>query len=198
MTLYCATTNPGKLREFRWAAEDMGKPSVTVEALPGLQSVEAPEETGVTFAENAILKAEAYGRHTSEYLFAEDSGLVVEALDGAPGIYSARYAGVHATDEDNNRKLLEELSNVSSRTAQFVCVIALVGAGKLIQMFQGTVAGEILLQPQGSNGFGYDPLFFYPPAQRTLAEMNGREKLAISHRGEALRQLFAYLQTATP
>src|SRR5579862_6295104 len=135
MTVYCATSNKGKLREFQLAAPDFD-----IQAL----SASPPEETGATFEENAILKAVYYGRLTDGYLFADDSGLEVDALNGAPGVHSARYAGEDATDEANNTLLLDRLKNISNRTARFVCVIALVKDGKLIRTFRGSVEGRIL------------------------------------------------------
>lgn len=192
MTLYCATTNPGKLREFRLAAEAFGA-GIRIEPVPGLPEIPTPAETGRTFAENAIGKALYYSKFASGPLFADDSGLVVEALNGAPGVDSAHYAGAGATDEANNRLLLERLRGVEDRSARFVCVIALAEQGRLIRTFEGAVEGEILETPRGVNGFGYDPLFFYPPYGRTLAEVSPEEKLAVSHRGKALRALLEFV-----
>src|SRR5581483_3069348 len=125
-----------------------------------------------------------------EFVFADDSGLEVEALHGAPGVHSARYAGVGATDAANNALLLRNLQNETNRTARFVCVIALAQEGRMVATCRGTVEGRIRTVPLGSNGFGYDPLFFYPPFARTFAQLSPREKLSVSHRGEALRALF--------
>ncbi len=154
MTVYCATSNKGKLREFQLAAPDFD-----VQQLP--RPVAPPDETGETFEENAIGKAEYYGSFTDGYLFADDSGLEVDALGGAPGVHSARYAGPEATDADNNALLLQRLSGIADRGARFVCVIALVKDGKLVRTFRGAVEGRIIDAPRGSGGFGYDPLFYY-------------------------------------
>lgn len=191
MTLYCATTNAGKLREFRLAAQESGG-EIRIEPVPSLSQIPAPEETGRTFAENAIAKAIYYSRFAPGLLFADDSGLEVDALGGEPGVDSARYAGAGAGDEDNNRLLIERLRGVADRSARFVCVIALAEQGKLIETFEGTIEGRILEAPRGVNGFGYDPLFFYPPYGRTLAEVSPEAKLAVSHRGKALRAMLEF------
>jgi len=191
--IYCATTNRGKLREFRLAAETCGHPEVVFEPLPGIREIVPPEETGHTFAENAVLKAEYYSRFTEGTLFAEDSGLAVDALGGAPGVYSARFAGNDATDEANNRLVLERLAGVQNRSARFVCVIALARQGRTIQVIEGSVEGEILDETRGTGGFGYDPLFYYPPKGCAFAELTAEEKLSVSHRGCALRALIQYL-----
>lgn len=192
-TVYCATTNPGKLGEFRLGAERAG---FGLEPVPGLATIPAPEETGSTFAENAAIKAVAYSLHAPGFVFADDSGLAVDALGGEPGVWSARYAGPGATDEANNRLVLERLGTNPHRTARFVCVIALARGGELVETFEGTVEGEMLPAPRGDGGFGYDPLFFYPPFGKTLAEASAAEKLQVSHRGQAMEKLFAYLAEA--
>lgn len=191
MIVYCATTNAGKLREFRMAASKI----CSIEPLPSLASVPAPDEHGSTFEENAVIKALAYGAHTDGWLFAEDSGLEVDALNGAPGVYSARFAGENATDEANNRRVLELLGDNAARTGRFVCVIALVRGGKLVRTFRGTVEGEILHETRGDNGFGYDPLFFYPPFGCSFGEVERERKQTVSHRGAALRQMLEYLRS---
>lgn len=165
-----------------------------IEVLPKLQAISPPEETGTTFEANASLKALYYSQFTSEFVFADDSGLAVDALKGAPGVYSARYAGVNATDEQNNRLLLDQLQGRSDRRAQFICVIALARAGRVITMVQGSVAGEILEAPRGTGGFGYDPLFFYPPLQCGFAELSPEQKFSVSHRGKALRGLAGFVR----
>lgn len=190
MKVYCATGNPGKLREFRLAGELLG---IDIEPVPGLKSLEAPEETGATFEENARIKAVYYSRFAPGPVFADDSGLEVDALNGAPGVYSARFAGPEADDHMNNSLLLERLKNASRRTGRFVCVIALADSGVVRQTFRGAVEGEILHEPRGSAGFGYDPLFFYPPYNHSFGEVGDAEKFAVSHRGNALRQLLRYL-----
>lgn len=187
MIVYCATGNPGKLREFQLAAPDFD-----VRALP--KSVPPPDENGDTFEANAIEKAVAYGQHTSGYLFADDSGLEVDALGGAPGVHSARYAGEDATDAANNTLLLANLRGVENRTARFVCVIALVLDGKLVKTFRGTVEGRVIDEPRGSGGFGYDPLFYCPAFGCTFGEATIDQKMQVSHRGRALAAMFTYLR----
>jgi len=190
MKLFCATGNPGKLREFRLAAQVLG---IDIEPLAGIKSLVAPEETGVTFEENARLKAEYYSRFSPGPLFADDSGLEVDALGGQPGVYSARFAGPNATDEANNRLLLERLGDTPNRSARFVCAIALAEGGQARRTFRGVVEGEILTAPRGPGGFGYDPLFYYPPFGCSFGEVEGEKKFAVSHRGNALRALLGYL-----
>ena len=190
MRIFCATTNPGKLREFRLALAD----SFEVEPLADLKTIQPCEETGATFEENAIQKALYYSKHCDGLLFVDDSGLEVDALGGAPGVYSARYAGESASDETNNRLLLERMQGVADRTARFVCVVALAKAGKLVHTFRGEVEGRLTDAPRGLNGFGYDPLFFYPPFGCTFGEAPLERKMEVSHRAKALRALRAYLQ----
>jgi len=187
MIVYCATSNSGKLREFQLAAPDFD-----VRALP--QSVPPPEEHGDTFEANAIEKALAYGQHIDGYLFADDSGLEVDALGGAPGVHSARYAGDHATDAANNALLLEGLRGVENRIARFVCVIALVLDGKLVKTFRGEVEGRIVEEARGSGGFGYDPLFYCPSFGCTFGEAAIEQKMQVSHRALALAAMFTYLR----
>jgi XTP/dITP diphosphohydrolase len=188
--LYCATTNPGKIREFRLAASG----PIEIEPLPGLKNIAPGAENGRTFEENAMEKAEYYGSHCNGYLFAEDSGLSVDALDGAPGVYSARFSGPNASDEENNRLLLERLKGIPNRSARYVCVIALASAGKVIQTFRGEVEGSITEEPRGDDGFGYDPLFRFEPFGATFAEMSAEQKQTISHRGHAMNLLLAYVR----
>lgn len=192
MTIYCATGNPGKLREFR-ASEP---PDFQVEPVPGLAGIDSCEETGATFEENAVLKALHYGRLAPGFLFADDSGLEVDALGRAPGVYSARFAGDGASDEANNGLLLEKMQGVRDRSARFVCVIALVNGTGLAGTFRGEVAGEILDEPRGANGFGYDPLFYYPPFGCTFGEVEPERKLAVSHRGLALAAMWRHLTSS--
>jgi len=192
LRLYCATTNPGKLREFRIALEG---PFFQVEALPGLEAIPPCEETGATFEENAIQKAVYYSKHCDEYLFVDDSGLEVEALAGAPGVYSARFAGPGATDEANNRLLIDRMRGVRHRTARFVCVVALGRSGRLIHTFRGEVEGCLREEARGQGGFGYDPLFFYPPFGCTFGEVPLERKMQVSHRAVALRELGEWLVT---
>jgi XTP/dITP diphosphohydrolase len=188
MTVYCATSNSGKLREFQLAAPDFD-----VRALPA--SPPPPEEHGDSFEANAIEKALAYGAHTGGYLFADDSGLEVDALGGAPGVHSARYAGPDATDAANNALLLERLRGIERRAARFVCVIALVRGGALIQTFRGTVEGRITDAPRGSGGFGYDPVFYCEVLGCTFGEAAIDRKMRVSHRARALQAMFTYLRS---
>ena len=190
MKIYCATGNPGKLREFQLAGELL---AIDIEPLPGLKSISPPEENGATFEENARLKAAYYSTFAPGPLFADDSGLEVDALGGEPGVYSARYAGPDAADLANNRLLLERLSGHRDRAARFVCVIALAERGTVRRTFRGEVEGEILDEPRGRGGFGYDPLFFYAPFNCTFGEVDGPAKFDVSHRGQALRALLEYL-----
>jgi XTP/dITP diphosphohydrolase len=201
----CGTTNQGKLREFRLAASQFGGNF-------DLRSIDAPppEENGSTFEETAIEKALHYSGYAADYVFADDSGLEVDALDGVPGVYSARFAGPKATDEDNNRLLLEKLNlpekphgleklhGVENRTARFVCAIALAKDGRIIQTFRGVVEGRIIDEPRGSHGFGYDPLFYYPPFGCTFGEASDAQKMSVSHRAQALNAMFAFLSHYEP
>jgi XTP/dITP diphosphohydrolase len=187
LRVYCATSNKGKLREFQLAAPDFD-----VQPLP--RPVPPPDETGGTFEENAVGKASYYGSFTGDYLFADDSGLEVDALQGAPGVHSARYAGVEATDAENNELLLQRLKGISDRSARFVCVIALVKDGRLVQTFRGSVEGRILEAPRGSGGFGYDPLFYYEPFGRSFGEALIGDKMLVSHRAQALEAMFTFLR----
>lgn len=193
MKVWCATGNPGKLREFRLAGEVLG---IEIEPLGGIGSLMAPEETGSTFEENARIKAEYYSRFSPGQLFADDSGLEVDALGGKPGVHSARYAGAKANDAANNRLLIDRLGTNPDRTARFVCAIALAEGGQAIRTFRGVVEGTIVDAPRGPGGFGYDPLFYYPPFGCTFGEVDGEKKFAVSHRGNALRALLKYLSTS--
>lgn len=186
MRLYCATTNSGKLREF---LRILGE----VEPLPGLKDIPAPPETGGTFEENAVQKAIYYSQFCEGLVFADDSGLEVDTLGGAPGVYSARFAGPDATDEANNRLLLERMRGETNRAARFVCVVALASRDDLKGVFRGEVNGELLDEPRGANGFGYDPLFRYPPFGCAFGELSAERKAEVSHRGVALRAMRAFL-----
>ena len=188
IAIYSATSNPGKLREFQMAGRDFDVRPMPVKIPP-------PEETGDTFEANAIEKALAYSKHVSGYLFADDSGLEVDALDGAPGVHSARFAGEHATDAQNNALLLDRLHGVENRAARFVCVIALVREGELIKTFRGAVEGKIIDSARGTTGFGYDPLFFHPPFGCTFGEATLEQKMQVSHRGQALEKMFTFLRS---
>ena len=189
MRLYCATTNPGKLREFRLALAD----SFEIASLPTLGSLPPCDETGATFEENAVQKALYYSKHCDGPLFVDDSGLEVDALGGAPGLYSARYAGPDATDEANNRLLLDRMRGVPERTARFVCVVALAESGRMLETFRGVVKGQLTEELRGANGFGYDPLFYYPPFGCTFGEAPLERKMKVSHRSRALLSMTHYL-----
>jgi XTP/dITP diphosphohydrolase len=185
--VYCATSNAGKLREFQLAAPDFDVQRLAKQVPP-------PDETAATFEQNAILKAVYYGQFTDGYLFADDSGLEVDALNGAPSVYSARYAGDHATDADNNALLLKNLNGIANRTARFVCVIALVKDGHPVKTFRGSVEGRILDVPRGDGGFGYDPLFYHEGFRCTFGEAPIGDKMLVSHRAQALNAMFAFLR----
>jgi XTP/dITP diphosphohydrolase len=190
--LVVATRNPGKLREIRHLLEGAGIAVLGLDAFPDLPEV---IEDGATFAENAARKAETVARLTGRPCLADDSGLTVEALGGAPGVQSARYAGVQGDDAANNRRLLQELAAVPDdrRQAAFCCVMALCRPGVPTAFFTGRVSGRILREPRGAGGFGYDPLFLVDDHDRTMAELPLDEKNRISHRGQALRQMAAVL-----
>ena len=186
--LYCATGNPGKLREFRMAA--LHAP-VEIEYLESYKQLPACVEDGATFEENAVKKALHYAPHAPGPLFADDSGLEVDALGGAPGVYSARFSGPGASDKSNNHLLLEKLRGVTNRTARFVCAIALAEGNRVTGVYRGTVEGYIIDEPRGSGGFGYDPLFFCPAFGCTFGEATAEQKFSLSHRGRALRAMLA-------
>jgi XTP/dITP diphosphohydrolase len=197
--LFLASSNPGKLGEFRALAPTAAQPArVELELLPGFDSLPSCKENAPTFAENALGKALHYSRLREEFVFADDSGLVVPALGGAPGVHSARYAGPSATSAERITKLLVELRGKtgSHRTAHFVCAIALAKQGHAIAVVTDRVDGEILDAPRGSAGFGYDPVFYFPPLRKTFAELTGEEKNQHSHRGKAFRKLLAALDAS--
>jgi XTP/dITP diphosphohydrolase len=175
--IYCATSNPGKLREFQ--RDDF-------EIVP--VSLPPPEETGRTFEENALLKACYYGAHVNGYLFADDSGIEVDALGGRPGVDSAHF---------DNDWLLEQLRGIENRTARFVCIIALFLNGEPVHMFRGSVEGRVIDEPRGKNGFGYDPLFYYEPFGCTFGEADASAKMRVSHRAQALDAMFTFLRNAS-
>lgn len=192
MILRCATGNAGKLAEFRLAAEALGAAGIEILPLEGIRELPPCKEDGATFEANAVKKALHYSSYCEEFLFADDSGLEVEALGGAPGVRSARFSP-EGTDEANNELLLERLRGMENRRARFVCVIALARQGRLEATFRGEAEGTVLEAPRGRDGFGYDPLFLYPPLGRTFAELDAETKMQVSHRGAALRRLFRYL-----
>jgi len=199
LRLYAATTSAGKLRDFRAAARAH---SVDIESLPGIANIAAPEEDGDTFLANAATKAVYYSRFApGELVVADDSGLEVDALGGAPGVRSARYAADAGlvdspdandnTDVWNNMLLLQKLVGIppSLRTARYHCTLVVARDGEVAQIADGTVEGVILDAPRGTGGFGYDPLFFLPDLEKSMAEIDLETKLSLSHRGRALAAL---------
>ena len=194
--LYLASSNPGKLKEYRVLAEHTAPAlsiSVELELLPRFSSLPEFEENALTFAENAAGKALHYSRLCEGFVFADDSGLVVPRLGGAPGVHSARYAGADATNSQRIEKLLREMCDKVGveRSAHFVCAIALVRKGRALAVVTDRVDGEILESPRGEKGFGYDPVFYFPALKKTFAELSPEEKNQHSHRGKAFRKLLA-------
>jgi XTP/dITP diphosphohydrolase len=194
--VFIASSNEGKLREYRALAAAAGA-SIELALLPNFDALLPFEEGSPTFAENAAGKALHYSRFSPELVIADDSGLVVPALGGAPGVHSARYAGPDATDADRVRKLLGEMRGMKgeSRRAHFVCVIALAKAGKVLGLFSASAEGELLEGPRGDHGFGYDPVFFLSDLGKSYAEISHEEKNLHSHRGKAFRKVLAFLLT---
>jgi XTP/dITP diphosphohydrolase len=197
-----ATSNPGKLQDFAGVASSH---EIEVEAIPNFSSIPAVVEDGLTFEANARKKAESYSRHVpGEIILADDSGLEVDALGGAPGVHSARYAADqphlvdnNTDDHDNNIRLIRELRKIppEKRTGRFVCVIAAARDGSTLAVFRGHAEGILLDVPRGANGFGYDPLFYFPPIQKTFAELAAEEKAQHSHRGNAFREFLAWISS---
>jgi XTP/dITP diphosphohydrolase len=192
--LLVASSNQGKLREYRALAEPAGA-AVDLTFLPNFDSLPEFEEIWPTFAENAVGKALHYSRFAEGIVIADDSGLAVEALGGAPGVRSARYAGPNATDADRIRKLLGEMRGKKGdeRRARFVCVVAVAEAGAMRGLFSASVEGVLLEEPRGTNGFGYDPIFFFPSLEKTYAEISREEKNKFSHRGKAFQKALDFL-----
>jgi XTP/dITP diphosphohydrolase len=189
-TLVVATTNPGKIREI--AGILRGVPT-ELRTLADFEPLAEPDETGSTFAENARLKALYYSAHLSLPCAADDSGLEVDALDGAPGVHSARWHGTDYTVKFHRIYEGMRARGVERSAARFVCAVALADRGGILFEAKGIVEGEIAREPRGANGFGYDPIFFYPPAGRTLGELELDAKSEISHRGKAFAALRDYL-----
>jgi XTP/dITP diphosphohydrolase len=191
--LLVATTNANKVREIR---QLLAGAAVTIVTLAEWPDVIAPEETGLTFEDNARAKALYYAAATGALTVAEDSGLSIDALDGAPGVESARFGGVERPYPEKFSLIADALraKGDPESTARFVCAVALVRDGRVLFETRGSVDGRISPEPRGSGGFGYDPIFFYPPYGQTLAEA-GDAKAAVSHRGEAFRALRAYLES---
>jgi len=185
MQLVLATQNKDKIREIRNLLDDL---PVTIMTFDNFLDFPDIEETGTTFEENAVLKAKGIAEFTGYAALADDSGLEVDALNGAPGVYSSRYAGPGCTYDDNNRKLLSEMEGVEKdkRTARFRSVIAVAWDEKSVETVEGIAEGIITDKKYGGDGFGYDPVFYYPPAGKTFAEMTLEEKNKVSHRGRAL------------
>ena len=192
MRLLIATSNRHKVEEIRRLLAGAGIDPVTLDAWP---AVKAPEETGRTFEENARAKATYYADATGELTVAEDSGLEIDALGGIPGVESARYAGEETSYPEKFARLYEALDRTGSREspARFVCALVLASPGAIVFEARGVVEGRIAGEPSGAGGFGYDPIFFYPPYGRTLAEVSPEQKAGVSHRGKAFRQLREYL-----
>ena len=201
-TIYVASSNAGKLRDFAAAAAVFG---VEIAVLPGLAEIPAPEENGATFEANARLKAEAYSlARPGLSVLADDSGLEVDALNGAPGVRSARYAedagfaGDDATDRRNNRYLLQQLRRLDAAqpwTARYRCSLAVARHGVTLRTADGSVEGQILAEPRGTGGFGYDPLFWLPELAQTMAEIDLETKQTLSHRGRALKALLEQMRS---
>ncbi|MFH2043072.1 MAG: RdgB/HAM1 family non-canonical purine NTP pyrophosphatase [Acidobacteriota bacterium] len=190
--LIVATTNRGKWEEIRSLLRPYPISALSLRDLP---AKDVHRETGQTFAENARGKALYYDRGPDTLTLGEDSGLEIDALDNRPGLFSARFAGPDASDEDNIQKVLQLMKGVpnAGRSARFVSCLALAENGRIIKEFLGMVNGYILRSRRGESGFGYDPIFFYPPLNKTFAELEPEEKNAVSHRGQALRALLSYL-----
>lgn len=191
MNLVLATTNVHKSEEIAAILRLVGMERITLKTLRDYPNVPLVEESGRTFAENARLKALSLSRGVKECVLADDSGIVVDALGGAPGIFSARYAGEQATDDERIEKLLAELRGVPDerRTARFVCAMALAQNGRLLAETEGVCEGKVAFFPRGENGFGYDPIFYLPEYQLTMAEVDPAVKNRISHRAQALRAM---------
>jgi XTP/dITP diphosphohydrolase len=191
----CASNNPKKIRELTSILLRVSGASVATPTELGIEL--EVEETGTTFAANATLKAEAFSRVSGLLTVADDSGLVVDALNGAPGIYSARYGGPGHSDDDRNALVLAEMEEVPDmlRSARFLCAIAVTQQGHETQIFEGAVEGSITRRPIGRHGFGYDPIFYYAPFERTFGEVDADLKATVSHRGKALRQAAPFLRS---
>lgn len=190
MKLVLATTNPHKLTEIQ--AILTGLP-IQIDMLDRRSNISAPEETGQTFADNARLKVLHYARHFSDLTVAEDSGLEIDALDGAPGLLSSRFNGASYAEKFTTIYAKLRSRGSPTSTARFVCALAVADGARVIFEASGTVEGYISQAPRGTGGFGYDPIFFYPPYDRTLAEVSAEAKAAVSHRGKAFRALQAFL-----
>jgi len=194
LRLFVASSNQGKLREYRALAQPAGA-SVELAFIPNFDALPVFEEIWPTFAENAAGKALHYSRFAPGVMIADDSGLVVPALGGAPGVHSARYAGPDASDADRIRRLLGEMrgKNGEERQAQFVCVVAAAESGRMRGLFSSLAEGILLEEPRGEDGFGYDPIFYFPALGKTYAEISREEKNLHSHRGKAFHKALEFL-----
>ncbi len=185
-TIVLATQNQGKISEIKGLLSSF---DIEIRSLKDFGRIPPVEEDGETFEENAYKKAHSTARVLGFPALADDSGLMVEALGGVPGVHSARYAGEKATDEDNNQKLLKAMKGVANRKATFNCVITIAVPSGPALTYEGVCRGEIAYELKGKNGFGYDPIFYYPPLAKTFAQMSSAEKNRISHRGKAVAEL---------
>ena len=183
--LIVASNNKGKIAEIKAILSDL----YDVRSLKEENIVSDPEETGATFAENALIKAKAAHELTGAATLADDSGLIVDALGGAPGVQSARYSGKHGNDKANNKLLLKNLDGISDRTARFACAVALVKADGEVIEAEGYTEGEILYAEKGEGGFGYDPLFYSYDLEKSFGLASSEEKNSVSHRARALKAL---------
>ena len=185
-----ASGNQHKIEEFRTLFTPLG---IQVISMQECGQFEDPQETGTTFAANAVIKAEALCAQLGCAVISDDSGLEIDALNKEPGVYSARYLGHDTSYEIKNQNLIERVADQADRTCRFACAIALARPDKPTEVFEGTVEGTVAFAPSGDKGFGYDPIFFYPPLGKTLAEASEEEKNEVSHRGKAMRLLMEYL-----
>lgn len=192
-TIVVASTNKGKIREFRQMLEPEG---YTVKCLADYPDMPEIEETGTTFKENAVIKAQAVTDRYGIEAIADDSGLCIDAFGGEPGVHSARFLGHDTSYDYKNQYILDKMKDVreEDRGCHYTCAIAVTGPGKEPAVFEEICACRIAEKPAGTNGFGYDPIVYYPPLAKTMAEMSKEEKNAISHRGKAIRDLEAWLQ----
>jgi XTP/dITP diphosphohydrolase len=193
--LILASSNSGKLAEFIDLADSLSAFAIHLELLPNFASLPPFEENAPTFAENATGKALHYSQFSEGQILADDSGLVVPALNGFPGVRSARYAGPNATPAQRNEKVLQQMRHLTGghRRAHFVCVLAVAQKGRAIAILSARAEGEILPAPRGSNGFGYDPIFYVRELNKTFAELSPGQKNLLSHRGQAFRRLASVL-----
>lgn len=190
-TIVVASTNEGKIREFRQMLEPRG---YTVKSLADFDDMPEIEENGTTFAENAVIKAEAVTKRYGIMAVSDDSGLEIDAFDKQPGVHSARWLGHDTPYSEKNRIILEKMKGIENRTCRYVCAIAISQPEMESIVFEDTVECTIAFEPSGTNGFGYDPIIFYPPYGKTMADMTKDEKNAISHRGKAVRKLEEWIE----